>query len=160
MKNYYWLTLWCQYSYYQELHGIQSWYSLEIMRSAGQNHAAPVTAHPFKHNWPLLSTQMSVYFLIDRACMDEMRWGSKTHLWPDLRKAGFHAHNSKTHFSPSNNGCTRWLTIQPGIDAESSPGCFCCGLFLRFVSEACQMSTSVRVAFKRLHIPWQADSWL
>ena len=54
-------------------------------------------------------------------------------MWPHLRKAGFHAHNSKTHFSPSNNGCTRWLTIQPGIDAESCPGCFCCGLFLRLV---------------------------
>ena len=25
---------------------------------------------------------------------------------------------------------------------------------------ACQMSTSVWVTFKLLHIPWQADSWL
>ena len=47
------------------------------MRSAGQNYATPVTAHPSKRNWPLLSTQMSVYFLIDRACMDETRQGSK-----------------------------------------------------------------------------------
>ena len=54
-------------------------------------------------------------------------------MWLDLRKAGFHTHNSKTHFSPSNNSCTRWLIIQPGIDAESCPGCFCCGLFLRLV---------------------------
>ena len=55
------------------------------------------------------------------------------YMWPDLRQAGFHAHNSKTHFSPSNNSCTRWLAIQPGINAESCPGCFCCGLFLRLV---------------------------
>ena len=54
-------------------------------------------------------------------------------MWPDLRKAFFHAHNSNTHFSPSNNSCTHWLTIQPGIDAENWPGCFCCGLFLRIV---------------------------
>ena len=32
-------------------------------------------------------------------------------MWPDLRKAGFQAHNSKTHFSPSNNSRTCWLTI-------------------------------------------------
>ena len=54
----------------------------------------------------------------------------RTHdqMWSDLRKAGFHAHNSKIHFSPSNDSCTCWLTIQPGIDAEIYPGCFCCGL--------------------------------
>ena len=27
------------------------------------------------------------------------------YMWPDLRKAGFHAHNNKTHFSPSNDSC-------------------------------------------------------
>ena len=26
---------------------------------------------------------------------------------PDLRKATFHAHNIKTHFSPLNDSCTR-----------------------------------------------------
>ena len=26
--------------------------------------------------------------------------------WLNLRKADFHAHNSKTHFSPSNDSCT------------------------------------------------------
>ena len=54
-------------------------------------------------------------------------------MWPDLRKAAFHAHNSKTHFSPSNDSYTRWLTIQPGNNAESWPGCFCYSLFLRLV---------------------------
>ena len=34
--------------------------------------------------------------------------------------------------------------------AKSCPGCFCCGLFVRLVT---QMSTSARVAFKWLHIP-------
>ena len=48
----------------------------------------------------------------------------KTHYWnnfkllPDLRKVTFHAHNSKTHFSLSNDSCTHQLTIQPGIDGE------------------------------------------
>ena len=27
-------------------------------------------------------------------------------LWLDLRKPGFHAHNSKTHFSPLHDNCT------------------------------------------------------
>ena len=58
---------------------------------------------------------------------------NRIYLRPDLRKAGFHAQNNKIHFSPTNNSCTCWLTIQPGIDAESCPGCFCCGLFLRLV---------------------------
>ena len=76
-----------------------------------------------------------------------------SHMWPDLRKAGFHAHNSKAHFSPSNNSCTRWLTIQPGSYwCWKLPGL----LLLWLVSEVCQMSTastSVQVAFKWLHIP-------
>ena len=54
-------------------------------------------------------------------------------MWPNLRKEGFHAHISKTHFSPSNDICTHWLTIQVSIDAESCQGCFCCGLLLRLV---------------------------
>ena len=71
-------------------------------------------------------------------------------LWPDLRKAGFHTHNSKTHFSPSKNSCTHWLTRQAGI--------YWCWklpwLLSRWlVSEACQMSTSAQVTFKWLHIP-------
>ena len=49
-------------------------------------------------------------------------------MWPDLRKASFYVHNSKTHF---HNSCTCWQTIQPGIDAESFPRWFCCVLFLR-----------------------------
>ena len=50
-------------------------------------------------------------------------------MWPDLRKASFHAHSSKAHFSPSNNSYTRWLTIQPGIDAEICLGCFAVACF-------------------------------
>ena len=54
-------------------------------------------------------------------------------MWPDLRKHTFHAHNSMTHFSPLNDSCIRWLTIQASIDAESCLGWFCCGLSLRLV---------------------------
>ena len=53
------------------------------------------------------------------------------YMWPNLTKATFHAHNIKTHFSPSNDTCSHWLTIQAGIHAESCLGCFFCGLFLR-----------------------------
>ena len=31
------------------------------------------------------------------------------HMWPNLRKAGFHAHNSKTHISPSNDACILYI---------------------------------------------------
>ena len=59
---------------------------------------------------------------------------------------------AKTHFSPSSNSCTRWLTIQP-LAARywclKLPGLLLLWLF----SEACQTFTSVRVAFKWLHIP-------
>ena len=44
-----------------------------------------------------------------------------------------HTHNSKTHYSPSNDSCIHRLTIQASIDAESCLGCFCWGLFLRLV---------------------------
>ena len=79
-----------------------------------------------------------------------------TYMWPDLRKAGFHTHNSKTHFSPSNVSCTSWLTIQPGIDAESCPGCFCCGLFLRLVRRPRVYGSPSNGWIST----WQADSWL
>ena len=42
---------------------------------------------------------------------------------------------------------THYLTIQPGIGAESCPGCFCCGLFLRLVGHL-----SARVFFKWFHL--------
>ena len=54
-----------------------------------------------------------------------------TQVKPGLRKATFYAHYIKTYFSPLNDSCTRRLTIQAGIDAQSYPGYFCCGLFLR-----------------------------
>ena len=31
------------------------------------------------------------------------------HKVPDLRKATFHTHNSRTHCSPSNDSCTQQL---------------------------------------------------
>ena len=74
---------------------------------------------------------------------------NKTHMRPDLRKATFHAHNIRTHFSPSNDSCSHWLTVQAGIDAESLPRL----LLLWLVSEAHQMSMSARATFKWLHIP-------
>ena len=77
-------------------------------------------------------------------------------MWPDLRKAAFYAYNSKTHFSPSNNSCTCWLTIQPGIDAESCLGCFCCGLFLRLVRHPRVFESPSNCCISL----WQADNWL
>ena len=67
---------------------------------------------------------------------------------PDLRKAGFHTHDSKTYFSPS-----KWLYI-----LTNNSGNYWCWklpklLLLWVVSEAYQMSTSAWVAFKWLHIP-------
>ena len=56
------------------------------------------------------------------------------HVWPGLRKAGFHAHNSITHVAPSNDSCTHWLTIQAGIDVDTCLGYFCCSLLLRNIS--------------------------
>ena len=55
------------------------------------------------------------------------------HMWPHLRKDTLHTHNSKTQYSSSNDSCIHRLTIQASIDAESCLGCFCWGLFLRFV---------------------------
>ena len=77
-------------------------------------------------------------------------------MWPDLRKATFHTYNIKIHFSPSNNSCTHWLTIQAGIDAESCVGCFCCGLFLRPVRCPRVLGSSSNGYIS----PWQADSRL
>ena len=77
-------------------------------------------------------------------------------MWPDLRNSGFHTHNNKTHFSPSNNSCTCWLTLQPGIDAKSCPDCFCCGLFLRLVRRPRVYGSPTNGCIS----PWQADSWL
>ena len=57
----------------------------------------------------------------------------RSHLWLDLRKDAFHACNSQAHFSPSNNSCIYWLTVQVSIGAESCLGCFCCGWFLRLI---------------------------
>ena len=78
------------------------------------------------------------------------------YMWPDLRKTTFHAHNNNTHFSSSNNSCTRWLTIQLGIDAESCPSYFCCGLFLRLI----RCPRVLGLLSNGSVSPWQADSWL
>ena len=114
-----------------------------------------------------MSDCLTLYLLDQKACIagaesteipdTNMMSGAYKHImWPDLRKAGFHAHNSKTHFLPSNNSCTRWLTIQPGIDAECCPGCFCCGLFLRLVRRPRVYESPSNGCIS----PWQADSWL
>ena len=80
---------------------------------------------------------------------------STHYMWPNLRKATFHAH-IKTQFSQLNDTCSHWLTIQAGIDAESCLGCFCCGLFLRPVR-----CPQVLVSPSNGYIsPWQADSYL
>ena len=76
------------------------------------------------------------------------------HMWPEMRKTGFHTHSSKTHFSPSNDSCTHWLTIQAGIDTESCPGCFCCSLFMRLVIRPRALGLPSNGCIS----PWQADS--
>ena len=110
-----------------------------------------ITKHTYKTRKQIASEQS-----IHDTKQTQHKAYNKAYLWPDLRKASCHAHNNKTHFSPSNDRCTCWLTIQPGIDSKSCPGCFCCGLFLRLVrcprvfwspSNGCMS-------------PWQADSWL
>ena len=74
----------------------------------------------------------------------------KSNIWLDLRKAGFHTHNSRTHFSPSNDRHTHILTNNSGqYWCWKLPGL----LLLWLVSEACQTSTSAQVTFKWLHIP-------
>ena len=110
----------------------------------------------FTMYWFKLQTPRFMTFMFEQMWLDLGKLIQITHLWPDLRKAGFHAHNSKTHFSPSNNSCTRWLTIQPGVDAESCPGCFCCGLFLRLVRRPRVYGSPSNGCIS----PWQADSWL
>ena len=56
-----------------------------------------------------------------------------THICNCIWEKPPYTHNKKTHFSPSNDSCTHWLTIQPGIDTENCSGCFCCYLLLRLV---------------------------
>ena len=80
----------------------------------------------------------------------------QSHLWLDLRKDAFHAHNSKTHFSPSNDSCIHWLTIQASIGAESCLGYFCCGLFLRLVRHPRVLGSPSNGSIS----PCQADTWL
>ena len=47
----------------------------------------------------------------------------------DLRKPGFHTHNSKIHVSPSHNICTHQQAFQAGISAESYQGAFAVACF-------------------------------
>ena len=73
------------------------------------------------------------------------------HIWWDLKKAGFNAHKNKMHHTfyhqtivvhINNNSCLYWCWKLSRL------------LLLWFVSEACQMSTSTWVVFKRLHLFW------
>ena len=70
-------------------------------------------------------------------------------MWLDLIRSVFHAHNSKTHFSPSNDSCIYQLTIQASNWRWKFPRL----LLLWLVTEACQTSTSTQVVFKWLHLP-------
>ena len=54
-------------------------------------------------------------------------------MWPDLRKPTFHEHNSKTHFSPSNDSCTHYLTIQAGIGAKVAQAAFAVACLWGFI---------------------------
>ena len=120
---------------------------------------------PYLHNTLssfLLCNITQIYTIIIRS-MENIRYFSFLitllswwHMWPDLRKATFYAHNIKTHFSPLNNSCTHWLRIQVGIDAESYPGCFSCGLFLRPVRRPRVLGWPSDGYIS----PWQADSRL
>ena len=62
------------------------------------------------------------------------------HIRWDLKKASFNAHKNKTHYTFYHQ------TVVVHINNNSS--------------EACQMSTSTRVVFKRLYLSEQADSQL
>ena len=101
-----------------------------------------------------LSTQLQQALL--RLCYCIIYGYFISYMWSNLRKASFHAHNSKTHFSPSNNGCIHSLTIKPGIDAESCPGCFWCGLFLWLIGHPRVLRSPLNGSIS----PWQADSRL
>ena len=65
-----------------------------------------------------------------------------------------HTQQQDTLFSPSNNNSTHLLIFQGGIGAESFPGCFCCGLFLRLVRCPRALGLSSKCSIS----PWQADS--
>ena len=101
-----------------------------------------------------LSTQLQQTLL--RLCYCIIYGYFISYMWPNLRKVSFHAHNSKTHFLPSNKGCIHSLTIKPGIDAKSCPGCFWCGLFLRLVGHSRVLRSPLNGSIS----PWQADSRL
>ena len=77
----------------------------------------------------------------------------KSYMWIDLRKAGFHTHNSKkTHFSPSHNGSIYWLTkIQASISAES---------FLAFFYYGLRCPRVLGWVLNGSISPGQVDSWL
>ena len=90
--------------------------------------------HYKKSEWPKFNEAMKAlinesYELVELSIIDhgdfkfrpqyehlavpQRRWFQMTpqqrqhHMRPDLRKAGFHARNNKTRFSPSNSSCTR-----------------------------------------------------
>ena len=54
-------------------------------------------------------------------------------MWLDLRKAGFHTHNGRPHFSLLLDSLTNGLTFHASPSAQGSPVCFCWGLFHRRV---------------------------
>ena len=66
-------------------------------------------------------------------------------MWLNLRKAGFHAHKSKIHFSPLNDRRTHWITTQASIDAESLPVDFVVACF-KGLSEVHKCSGHLQMA--------------
>ena len=52
-------------------------------------------------------------------------------MWLDLRKAGFHAHNGRSHFSLLIHSFTNRLTFHASLSGKSLPVCFSWGLFYR-----------------------------
>ena len=77
-------------------------------------------------------------------------------MWPNLRKGGFHAHNSKTHFSPSKWWLYTLTNYSARYIAKSCPGCFWFSLFLRLMVHPRVLGCSSNGTISL----WQADSWL
>ena len=53
------------------------------------------------------------------------------HMWLDLRKAGFHAHNGRPRFPLLIHSPIHRLTFHASLSAKNLPVCFCWGLFCR-----------------------------
>ena len=68
-------------------------------------------------------------------CYHIVIWSTieQLHMWVNLRKVSFHVRNSKSHFSPSNDGYMHLLTILASNGTGIFPSWFCCDLYLRLL---------------------------